>query len=127
MNTSTFSDDYLRSLKGRQLVALYNQLNPSQPLSGWKGRNEALVDRIKALKANEYTTVVEMCEKLLLEVTSVKDDRPMGRPYQEILEMVKQQFPEGDTSYNCLRWYASNLRSEGKIVPARPRPRRKTA
>jgi len=35
----------------------------------------------------------------------------------QILEMVKLQFPEAKTSYACVAWYRTQLRKAGEIGP----------
>ncbi|MEE9366975.1 MAG: hypothetical protein V3W44_09835 [Dehalococcoidales bacterium] len=45
---------------------------------------------------------------------------PEGHSYREILVMMQEEFPHAQTTLNCLRWYASQLRKRGLAVPERP-------
>ena len=35
----------------------------------------------------------------------------------QILEKVKEQFPEAQTSMACIAWYQTDLRKKAKVVP----------
>lgn len=54
-----------------------------------------------------------------------KQERPEGYTYKEcldiVLERVRPTNPNAQTSLDCLRWYATKLRSEGIVLPYRPR------
>lgn len=41
--------------------------------------------------------------------------------YREILDQIKQEYPEAKTTANCLRWYAAELKELGVKMPPRPR------
>ena len=38
----------------------------------------------------------------------------------QILEKVKEQFPEAQTSMACIAWYQTDLRKKTKVVPKAP-------
>ena len=66
-----------------------------------------------------------ICETLLLIRPGTENNaRPEGYTYREclaiMLERIRPSNPDAETSLNCLRWYATKLRSEGTIVPHRP-------
>jgi hypothetical protein len=58
------------------------------------------------------------CEELLREVIG-KDDHgyTVGHAYLEILRRVKVEFPGGQTSVKCLRWYATHMRERDERLP----------
>lgn len=109
------------------------------PLKNWKGKKDVLIDRIKGLEAKKPSepkakkedgpTIREVALQLLGEVVYYEDKakksspdnvveadhpnaRSVGIPYLEIIDRIKQQFPEAQTSVACLRWYAVKVRAE---------------
>lgn len=69
-----------------------------------------------------------ICDTLMLiRPGSETEGRPRGEgySYKECLEMVLEKVhkhnPDAKTSLDCLRWYAAKMRSEGVILPYRPR------
>lgn len=67
---------------------------------------------------------------LLQEVVSTDaDGRTVGRSYDDVLSVLRQEFPEGSTSAAALRWYVVHLWSEAddqglprpKMPQTRPR------
>ena len=85
----------------------------------------ALVEQqaLEALKQPERKISDVICEVLLL-----KDENEKGFDYNTCLSLVLEQIhDDAKTSLSCLRWYANKMRSEGVILPHRPRnvPRRK--
>lgn len=74
-------------------------------------------------------TVKSAAYELLAHVDHVDEatGRNVGLPYAEILDRLRKEFPEGQTSEKCLRWYAAKMNFDGMKMPVRPRrpPRRK--
>lgn len=133
-----------------QLVAEYNAL-ADKPIKAWKGKKEVLIAKIAALspkkKASTKKTgakktrtgeIREFCEGALVEIAyhenkskdvgpenvlkkASKLTRPVGVPFSEILDSVRKAFPDANTSYACLRWYAVHMRRAGTILPRRPK------
>lgn len=67
-----------------------------------------------------------ICETLqMVRPGTEKQERPEGYTYKECLDMVltkvRETKPDAQTSLDCLRWYATKLRSEGIVLPYRPR------
>lgn len=73
--------------------------------------------------------IKQACESLLLEITGRdKDGFTVGHAYEEILRRVKIEFPHGNTSIKCLRWYATHMKAQECRMPQKrdrpvPRPR----
>ncbi len=118
----------LNEMTAKELVAEFNKLSDT-PINQWKQAKSILVEKIEALKAEQVSseevpseTIQSTAERLLRAVDFVGDDnRPVGYNYAHILACVKEAHPQSDTSNNCLRWYASKLRTNGEILPKRPR------
>lgn len=118
----------LNDMTGPELVKLYNQLltqtgSEAAPLNGWKKAKSILVEMIEELQGQltDYSrfkrdTIRETSIALLCHVDQVdeKDGRTVGLLYNDIVEAVKQLFPEGKTTVACLRWYAVKIRAEEK-------------
>lgn len=73
--------------------------------------------------------------ELLQQVVRVNEDnRTVGYPYDEILNLLAVEFPESSTSAACLRWYVVHLWSEAdeeglerpKMPQFRPRSKSKS-
>ena len=65
----------------------------------------------KAKRAEGEETIKAMSCRLLCEVVATSEEgRTIGRPYQEILDLIMEARPEAKTSLNCLRWYAGKIR-----------------
>jgi hypothetical protein len=98
------------------------------------GDSQALAEIDKLLRSDDGCTVKHASCLLLQEIT-FKDanGRTNGHPYAWILERLKERFPEADTTYDCLRWYAVRVRAGEevggfnlyKLPQVRPRPKRK--
>ena len=43
------------------------------------------------------------------------------KPYQDILEVLHNEFPDANTTIGSLRWYASKMRKDEMKVPVRAR------
>jgi hypothetical protein len=88
---------------------------------------------VKAEGTSDRGAIRRFVEAKLLETTGEDEDgRPVGHTYNDILEAVKEQFPEAATSLNCLRWYATKMNSANKktndkvVMPVRPKAPRST-
>ena len=68
--------------------------------------------------------IKQACESLLMEVTGRdKDGFTTGHSYEEVLRRVKIEFPDGNTSIKCLRWYVTHMKDQGVRMPQkRDRP-----
>lgn len=120
---------------GSELVDIHNGLNPPKPLNKpWKKSKDELVGIIIDLgygkdKKTEGRTIRETALDLLCTVdyfedktqrsspdNRVKSDHPearsVGLPYLTIIDEIKAQFPDAQTSVACLRWYAVKVRAE---------------
>jgi hypothetical protein len=73
--------------------------------------------------------IKQACESLLMEITGRdKDGFTTGHSYEEILRRVKLEFPAGNTSIKCLRWYCTHMKEQGCRMPQKrdrpaPKPR----
>ena len=60
-----------------------------------------------------------------------KNARSVGLPYLDIIDLIKEEFPDAQTSVACLRWYAVKARVEEfgyegyKLVSRRPRAKKR--
>jgi len=82
--------------------------------------------------APKRTRIIKVAaETLLLEITGTNaDGHTTGHSYEEILRRVKLEFPTGNTSIKCLRWYATHMKDQGMRLPQkrdRPVPKPKAA
>jgi len=109
----------------KQLVEAHNNIKGVEPISSWKGRKDLLIEKVSAaMKAARGTrTIREASEALLIEVAYVDDaGKPIGHPYDYVLERVLDEFPEANTTVKCLRWYNTKLNSDPEVkMPVRPR------
>jgi Asp-tRNA(Asn)/Glu-tRNA(Gln) amidotransferase C subunit len=66
-------------------------------------------------------TIRQVAEELLQQSNPVLT-------YSEVLEEVRQQHPEANTTRSSLRWYAARMRKDGAHLPTRPLdvPKRRT-
>lgn len=108
----------------KQLVETHNELPGVEPITSWKGRKDLLVEKVaaamKAARGNR--TIREVAEALLIEVAKTEDGKPIGHPYDYVLEQVLAEFPEANTTVKCLRWYNTKLNSDPNVkMPVRPR------
>ena len=60
-------------------------------------------------------------EKLLVPIGIDENENEVGYSYNQVLEMIRSEFPEAKTTKKCLQWYNSKLKSGTKKVPIRPR------
>ena len=138
----------LEKMTNAELVKVYNGLGPAKPIKNWKGKKSLLIEKINTAqkqkapvggkKKTRTGEIRAACETLLQDVayhenkdkpvgpdnqrkTAGKNTRPVGFSFAEILDTVKQQFPDANTSYACLRWYAVHLRHAGHVLPRRPK------
>ncbi len=147
------------SMTTQELVAVYNGLNPACELKSWKQSKSKLIGRIEKLqldlrgkkipprKPTEKRTIREAAIDLLCHVEYYEDlelktdreknvvtenhpnARSVGIPYDKILDLIKEEFPNSNTSIACLRWYSVKIRVEefgyeGLVLPQnRPRVR----
>ena len=68
-----------------------------------------MTENVTVAAANIGATV----RKLVLENPTMKND--------DILKMVKDQFPNGKTSYACIAWYKTDMRKKGLIASKKSR------
>lgn len=115
----------LETMTIKQLVEAHNNIKGVEPISSWKGRKDLLIEKVSAaMKAARGTrTIREASEALLIEVAYVDDaGKPVGHPYDYVLERVLEEFPEANTTVKCLRWYNTKLNSDPEVkMPVRPR------
>jgi len=114
----------LENLTIKQLVAKHDDLPGIEPINKWNGRKDLLVEKVaQAMKdARGNKTIREVSEALLIEVSHIEDDKPIGHPYDYILDKVLEEFPEANTTVKCLRWYNTKLNSDPNVkMPVRPR------
>lgn len=114
----------LNELTIKQLVAQHDEIQGVEPIGKWNGRKDLLVEKVaaamKAARGNK--TIREVAEALLIEVASNEDGKPIGHPYDYVLERVLAEFPEANTTVKCLRWYNTKLNSDPNVrMPVRPR------
>lgn len=107
-----------------QLVEIHDNLPGVEPIGKWKGRKDLLVEKVaaamKAARGNK--TIREVAEALLIEVVKTEDGKPIGHPYDYVLDAVLEEFPEANTTVKCLRWYNTKLNSDPNVkMPVRPR------
>lgn len=114
----------LNELTIKQLVAQHDEIPGVEPIGKWKGRKDLLIEKVaEAMKvARGDKTIREVAEALLVEVVSNEDGKPIGHPYDYILERVLEEFPDANTTVKCLRWYNTKLNSDPSVkMPVRPR------
>lgn len=115
----------IEQLTIKELVAKHNEVvGDEDQIITWKGRKDLLVEKVaaamKAARGNK--TIREVAEALLIEVDHTEDDKPIGHPYDYVLERVLDEFPEANTTVKCLRWYNTKLNSDPNVkMPVRPR------
>ena len=107
-----------------QLVEIHDNLPGVEPIGKWKGRKDLLVEKVaaamKAARGNK--TIREVAEALLIEVVKTEDGKPIGHPYDYVLDAVLEEFPEANTTVKCLRWYNTKLNSDPNVkMPVPPR------
>ena len=107
-----------------ELVEIHDGIAGVEPIGKWKGRKDLLVEKVaaamKAARGNK--TIREVAEALLIEVAREEDGKPIGHPYDYVLERVLDEFPEANTTVKCLRWYNTKLNSDPNVrMPVRPR------
>lgn len=134
----------LKNWKGKKEV-LIAKINAAQKQSGAPGTTTKKKSKKKGKKAVSTTgkskrtgEIRELCETLLSTVAyhenkskdvgpenvlknAGKNTRPVGLSFAEILGDVKRTFPDANTSYACLRWYAVHMRRAGAVLPRRPK------
>jgi hypothetical protein len=108
----------------KELVAQHDAIQGVEPITKWNGRKDLLVEKVaaamKAARGNK--TIREVAEALLIEVASNEDGKPIGHPYDYVLDKVLAEFPEANTTVKCLRWYNTKLNSDPNVkMPVRPR------
>ncbi|QDP53476.1 MAG: hypothetical protein GOVbin4933_22 [Prokaryotic dsDNA virus sp.] len=107
-----------------ELVEIHDGITGVEPIGKWKGRKDLLVEKVaaamKAARGNK--TIREVAEALLIEVAKEEDGKPIGHPYDYVLDRVLEEFPEANTTVKCLRWYNTKLNSDPNVrMPVRPR------
>ena len=111
----------------KDLVALHNQQAGAEQLTGWKGKKDLLIEKVKeAIKKARGTVTIKSVSVDLLMATDFTDNdgRAVGFSYDHILEKVLEQFPDANTTVKCLRWYNTKLNSDPNVkMPVRPRKR----
>ena len=114
----------LNELTIKQLVAQHDEIAGVEPIGKWNGRKDLLIEKVSAAMkaARGSKTIREVAEALLIEVARTEDDKPIGHPYDYVLERVLEEFPEANTTVECLRWYNTKLNSDPNVkMPVRPR------
>lgn len=115
----------IEQLTIKELVAKHNEVvGDEDQITTWKGRKDLLVEKVAAaMKASRGNkTIREVAEALLIEVDHTEDGKPIGHPYDYVLERVLEEFPEANTTVKCLRWYNTKLNSDPNVkMPVRPR------
>lgn len=144
----------LEEMTGQQLLARYNPLcertGMFKSLTSTKNTTKAeLIERIKEMSladpklvqdkltkqrkmhiwsAFKHETIRETSLELLChEDFTNNDGRTVGLPYSDILNAVRELFPDCETSLECLRWYAVKVRANErnfvgyKLPQVRPR------
>lgn len=65
-------------------------------------------------------TIQSYSNSLLLKVVGKNEEgRLVGMSYDDVLILVKKEYPQGSTSKKCLQWYNSKLKGGDKEVPIR--------
>jgi len=108
----------------KELVVIHDAIQGVESIGTWKGRKDLLIEKVaaamKAARGNR--TIREVAEALLIEVAETVDGKPVGHPYDYVLEHVLEEFPEANTTVKCLRWYNTKLNSDPNVkMPVRPR------
>lgn len=108
----------------KELVVIHDAIQGVESIGTWKGRKDLLIEKVtaamKAARGNR--TIREVAEALLIEVAETVDGKPVGHPYDYVLERVLEEFPEANTTVKCLRWYNTKLNSDPNVkMPVRPR------
>ena len=79
-----------------ELVEIHDAIEGVEPIGKWKGRKDLLVEKVaaamKAARGNK--TIREVAEALLVEVAKEEDGKPIGHPYDYVLDRVLEEFPE---------------------------------
>lgn len=140
----------LKDLTNSELVDVYNSYaGPLDSIKNWKGKKSILIERIIAIKPTPAPNTIRACAiDILCQVAyyedrtkdpspenhvkkSHKEARSVGLPYDEIIHVIQDEFPECKTSIACLRWYAVKIRigDEGysQFTMPQRRPRVKAA
>lgn len=114
----------------KQLVETHNSIEGVEPIANWKGRKDLLVEKVteamkQARAKRGARTIREASEELLIAVAFTDDaGKPIGHPYDYVLERVLEEFPDANTTVKCLRWYNTKLNSDPNVrMPVRPRKR----
>lgn len=81
--------------------------------------------------ALDYMTRVDFFESKKLDIgednrceADDADATPVGFTYAKIIDMIKEEFPECETSVECLRWYAVRVNHGDDGYNVGPLPRR---
>jgi hypothetical protein len=91
---------------------------PAKPAKPAKAKK----DKPAKEKKEKGPSIRSYAEELLMaKVSKDADGRPVGYPYEAILNDIREKFPEAKTSVACLRWYAVHMRERGVMPPNRPR------
>lgn len=56
-------------------------------------------------------------ELLMFEACRNSDGFPVGLSYAEIVDLVRDEFPDSAFDERHARWYATKMRSEGLMIP----------
>jgi hypothetical protein len=116
----------MTDMTNAELVDQFNKLaaqTPSlAPLKQWKSKKSDLIKKIKRLKASVQSQGWEAFRRDTIRDTSLallchivetnEDDRSVGLPYKEIVEIIHELHDNSKTSIECLRWYAVKIRAE---------------
>jgi len=108
----------------KELVAEHDAIQGVEAITKWNGRKDLLIEKVAAAmkEARGNKTIREVAEALLIEVAKTEDGKPIGHPYDYVLERVLEEFPEANTTVKCLRWYNTKLNSDANVkMPVRPR------
>lgn len=101
-----------------QLLGIYNQQHPTQPIKSWKRSKIVLLERIKS---------VQTIKSAVLELLYYLNGNNEGLRYDEILNSLREEFPDCKTTLKGLRWYATTFQRKfpDRRMPIRPRRSKK--
>lgn len=77
------------------------------------------VPLVKPVERMARRGVGKFCRELLAQVVGKTDEgEPLGMGYLRMLEVVRRRFPDSAVDEKHLRWYASQMRRDGHVIPA---------
>lgn len=147
--------EQMLELTASELIEIHNQTDPDNPITNpkWSKAKTALVDLIfeagyetkpEPTRSIRAAALEMLCEVVYYEDKTIrakkdnvvpkehKNARSVGVPYLEIIDRLKDEFPDCNTSPACLRWYAVKVRAgefgyeDYRLAQRRPRARPQT-